>query len=86
MQRLVETERGELQAEVDRCAADLCTLQRDSVQVQEDCRLAAAVNAKQTNQIAAKEGHVLELLGEVEVLRARKAVVLKWLCKDETDR
>lgn len=55
--------------------------------MQEDCHLAAAVNARQTNQIAEKEGHVSELLGEVEVLRARKTVVLQWLYgQDNLDR
>lgn len=51
------------------------------MQVQENCCITAAVNAKQTNQIAEKEGRVSHLLGEVEVLRARKAVVMRWLCE-----
>lgn len=82
-QDLLDRECSEIQREIDRCTADLCTLRRDDTQVQEDCHLAAAVNARQTNQIAEKERCVSELLGEVEVLRARKAVVLKWLCDQE---
>lgn len=82
----MERERDELQGEADKCSSDLCTLRRDDAGVQEECRLAAAVNAKQTNQITEKEGCVSELLGEVEVLRARKAVMMKWLCDSDSGR
>ena len=82
----MEKERDELLGEAEKCSADLCTLKRGDAQVQEECQLAAAVNAKQTNQIAEKEGCVSELLGEVEVLRARKVVMMKWLCDTEDEK
>ena len=85
-QHFLEKESGELQSELERCVADLCTLRGEDMEVQEECRLTAAVNAKQTNQIAEKEGCVSELLGEVEVLRARKSVMLKWLCDPQEDK
>ena len=82
----MERERDELQSEVEKCSSDLCTLRRGDAQVQEECQLTAAVNAKQTNQIAEKEGHVSELLGEVEVLRARKVVMMQSLCDTEGEK
>lgn len=85
LQHVIEQEYGELQNDVDKCTADLSTLRSDDIQVQEECRLAAAINAKQTNHITGKEGCVSGLLGEVEVLRARKAVMMKWLCQDSDD-
>ena len=86
LQKVMEKERDELQSEVEKCSADLCTLRRDDTHVQEECQLTAAVNAKQTNQIAEKEGRVSELLGEVEVLRARKLVMMKWLCDTDNEK
>ena len=86
MQRMVESERAKLQDEADRCTANLCTLRREDVQLQESCHLTAAVNAKQTNQIVEKEGRVSELMSDVEVLRARKSVVLRWLCDQENEK
>ena len=82
----MERERDELQTEADRCSGDLCTLRQEEARAQEECRLTAAVNAKQTNQIAEKEGRVCELLGEVEVLRARKVVLMKWLCDGDSEK
>ena len=77
----MEGEKTQLREETERCSSDLCTLRREATEVQENCCITAAVNAKQTNQIAEKEGRVSQLLGEVEVLRARKAVVMRWLCE-----
>ena len=85
-QKVMERECDEMQNEVDRCTADLCTLRRGETQVTEECRLTAAVNAKQTNQIAEKEGCVSELMGEVEVLRARRSVMMKWLTNTDNEK
>ena len=83
---MIERERDEMLGAVEKCSTDLCTLRRDHAQVEEECRLAASVNAKQTNQVAEKEGRVSELLGEVEVLRARKVVMMRWLCDTDNEK
>ena len=80
-QDLIEEAETQLQEETDRCVNDLSTLRNENKEVQENCRLAAAINSQHTIQMTEKEEHICQLLGEVEVLRARKSVVLRWMCE-----
>ena len=66
-----------------RCTHAVSTLRAEAIEVKESNRITEAVNVTQSSQIQEREAHVSSLLGEVEVLRARKAVVLRFLGERE---
>lgn len=66
-----------------RCTQAVSTLRAEAIEVKESNRITEAVNVTQSGQIQEREARVSSLLGEVEVLRARKAVVLRFLGERE---
>ena len=67
-----------------RCSQAVSTLRAEAIEVKETNRITGAVNVTREGQIQEREGRVSSLLGEVEVLRARKAVVLQFLGERES--
>ena len=68
---------------VYRCGRDVSTLRAEAIEVQESNRITEAVNVTREGQIQEREARVSSLLGEVEVMRARKAVMLRFLRERE---
>lgn len=66
-----------------RCSQAVSTLRAEAIEVKETNRITGAVNVTREGQIQEREARVSSLLGEVEVLRARKAVVLQFLGERE---
>ena len=61
----------------------MSTLRAEAIDVQESNRITDAVNVTRERQIHEREARVSSLLGEVEVMRARKAVMLRFLAERE---
>ena len=65
---------------------NMSALKEDSLAVQEELRVAETMNVAASTRLEENEGNVSALLGEVEALRARRAVMLQYVTSQDEQR
>ena len=83
LQGTVQDETSQLQLHTHRCSDDLAVLKAEAVQIKDSQQITDTINATRSAQISERENGLSQLMAEVEVLRARKSIAMKYLTQRE---